>query len=201
MSDTPSLSDVLEAAVEGRLARARTGLPGRIQAYDATTRRATVQVLVTDGVIGEDGERRARELPAIPDVPVAAIGSRGIRIKFPIRVGDPCWLMFSSSSIARLKATGRLGDPGDDRHHHIADAVALPLVFGFGDAPQDGDGDGDEDAMIEFTTSGLIRAGGDEPLVTRSELLNHTHASFGAPPTEIAPSGPTPFPGTGKLRG
>lgn len=198
--DAPSLTDVLEAAIRGALLGARVSLPGRIEAYDSDTRRATVQPLVMDGSINEDGERKTIAIAPITDVPVAFMGSGAIRIKMPVRVGDPCWLTFSSSALARWKSTdGRtVVDPGDDRRHHAADAIAIPLVTV---------GDGVEDeVMIEFTDDGLIRAGGDEPLVTRKEFLGHTHATAPlgppTPPQVIAPPASEQlFPGTKKLRG
>lgn len=197
MSDVPTLSEVLDAAIRGVLDDVRVCLPGKITAYDASTRRATVQVLTMDAYTAEDGARTPSPIPPLTDVPVAHYGSGAIRIKVPVSAGDRCWLMFASSSIARLKA-GASGayDPGDDRHHSIADAVALPLVVV---------GDDEADAMIEFTPT-EIRCGGTEPLVTRSEFLSHTHATAGtgAPSPPIvgaAPGSSATFPGTPKLRG
>lgn len=189
MSDVPTLSEVLDAAIRGGLDDVRVCLPGKITAYDAATRRATVQVLAMDGYTGEDGARKTSTLPPLTDVPVAHYGSGAVRIKVPVRAGDRCWLMFASSSIARLKA-GATGvyDPGDDRHHSLADAIALPLVVV---------GEDEADAMIEFTST-EIRCGGTEPLVTKAEFEAHTHpdpaSGFTGPPTD-------PITGTSKLRG
>lgn len=132
---TPTLAEVLEAAVAGALDDARVVLPGRIESYNSSTRRATVQVLPMDGFVGEDGARRAVAAATLQDVPVGFVGSGSIRIGFDPSPGDQCWLLFASSSIAKLKATGRIApyDPGDDRHHHIADAIAIPWVV-VGDA-------------------------------------------------------------------
>lgn len=204
MSDAPTLAELLESAIDGSISGVRVALPGRIEAYDGTTRRATVQVLIMDAYAAEDGTRTAVSLKPLADVPVVGIGSRGVRIKFPVRKGDLCMLLFSSSSIAACKATGRLADPGDDRHHHLADAIAIPWVLGFGGSPKDGDGDGDEDAMIEFTASGLIRAGGDQPLVTKAEFEAHVHtvATTGTATAQTGTAAaPLPITGTPKLRG
>lgn len=62
--------------------------------------------------------------------------------------------------------------------------------------------DGNIEVDLEDGAEMTIRRPGGVPdnLITRTELLNHTHASFGAPPTEIVPSVPTPFPGTQALK-
>jgi len=57
--------------------------------------------------------------------------------------------------------------------------------------------DGNIEVDLEEGAEMTVRRGGEpDNLVTRTDLLNHTHASFGAAPTEIVPSVPTPFPGT-----
>lgn len=199
--DAPTLGDVLQAAIDGAVGNVRTGLPGVIKSYDADKRRATCQVLVPDAVYDEK-DARTTETITLTDVPVLALGAGTVRVKVPIKPGCPCWLMFSSSCIARLKATGRMEvqDAGDDRRHHEADVVAMPI-------PTLAAAAADDDAVIEFTDDGLIKAGGDEPLLTRAEFLRHGHATAGtgtpSPPIDVSPATglPADFPGTPRLRG
>lgn len=195
--DNPTLADVLDAARDKALRGLRVALPGEIRSYDAETRRCSVQPMVPDGWVDEVGQRKTSTLKPLTDVPVAQTGSGSTRVKFPIRRGDPCWIMFSSSCLTAWKSSGRLLDPGDDRHHHEADAFVIPIARVVGDV--------EDDAMIEFTDDNLIKAGGDEPLVTRSEFLGHTHATAGtgtpSPPISGPPGSAVTFPGTSKLRG
>src|SRR5512139_1071929 len=153
-SNTPLLSEVLEAAIVAALDDVRTQLPGRIEAYDSAQHVATVQLLVRDARITETGERVLVTPAPLTGVPVGSVGFGTCRIKIPVPIGARCWVSFSSSSLAALKSSDwtSVTDPTDDRRHHIADAVVMPLVFVAAD----------DAAQIEFTDTGLIRAGGDE---------------------------------------
>lgn len=192
------LAELIDTALDDRQSGIRVALPGRIESYDRASRRATVQILVQDGHVDGDGERQITTIPPLTDVPVMFIGSNTVRIQFPIRPGDQCLVLFSSSSIAKWKSLGDIADPDDDRRHHVADAIAIPGLFGGGNPADDG-------VMIEFTDDGLINAGGTDPLVKRSEFLAHTHATAGtgtpSPPISGPPGSAATFPGTGKLRG
>lgn len=194
--DTPELSEIFDAAIDGTLAGVRTSLPGEVLAYDAVSNRATVRVQIPEAEVGESGERTTKVI-TIPDVPVAHLGWGSVRIKIPVRKGAQCKLSFASSCLASWKQDGRLTDPQDDRHHHDADVVCEPWMMV---------GIEDDDAQIEFTDGGEIRAGGSEPLVTRAEFLAHGHptAGTGAPsaPISVSPPGSSvTFPGTPRLRG
>lgn len=201
-ADTPSLGEVILAAIEGGLGDIRTALPGVIVAYDPNTERGTVQALIPDGVYDEDDARSTVAIPPISDVPVLGLGAGTLRIKVPIKKGCPCLLLFSSSCIARLKATGRIevADPGDDRRHHEADVFAMP-VAGYSAAKHD-----DPDAMIEFTDTGEIHAGGSQSLATKADvtsLANFVQGLFvGGTGSAPIPPGTVPQPaGTSKLKG
>lgn len=198
---TPFFEELLERAAAASTYGLRVMLPARVESYDATKHRCSATPLIMDGDVNEGGDFVAVALPQLHDIPVAFPGGGGVRMKWPIVKGDEVLLVFSSSSIARFKSLGsRRGpvDPGDDRRHDLNDAYAIP-TFKVTDPS-------DASAMIEFTSGGLIKAGGDEPLVKRSEFLGHTHATAGngppSPPTAISPAGSAAtFPGTSKLRG
>lgn len=152
-SSTPSLSEAIRRRIEKALSRLRVGLPATIIEYDAASRRATVQAMIWHADTDERGERVAREIKQIRDVPVIGLGSGKARIKFPVHPGDGCFLVFSSSDITRWKTSGKSGDPGSDRRHHINDAVAVLGLEAFPDVE-------DDPILIEFTDAGLIEIGG-----------------------------------------
>jgi hypothetical protein len=163
-NDDPSLTDVLNAAVDAALAGLRTNLPGEVKSYDANNHVATVQVMIPDPFLDEVGERRPQTIAILPDVPVAHMGFGSIRIKIPVKPGAQCWLSFSSSCLTAYKASGgKLVDPKDDRRHHEADVIILPFSTV---------GLEDDATLIEFTEDGQILAGGNASLATKSDLSN-----------------------------
>lgn len=163
---TPTLGAVMNAAIRERMAGLRVALPGRVLAYDADKRRAEVQPLIAEASIDEAGERVVEPAPVIVDVPVIMPGAGGVRVKFPVSVGDTVLLVFASSAIDRwLAAGGTDVDPGNDRHHELTDAIAIPGLDSFVDV-------GDASPMIEFTATGQIQAGGDKALALKSDVDN-----------------------------
>lgn len=136
LNQLPSMfAELIDTALDGTLSGVRVALPGRIDAYDKATRRATVQLLVQDGHVDGDGERQTTTIAPLTDVPVMRVGSGIERLKFPVRPGDRCMVLFSSSSIAKVKSVDDIVDPDDDRHHHEADGIAITGLFFGGSDP------------------------------------------------------------------
>ncbi len=193
---TPTLAEALTGALDSRLSDVFTALPGRVEKYSSSTRRADVKPLIKRTTLDEEGNRIAESLPVITDVPVMFPGSGGVRVSFPVAVGDVVLLVFASASLDKWLDRGGEVDPLSDRRHSLSDAIAIPgLTARTSDA----------DPMIEFTSNGQIHAGGSEPLVLRSEFLAHTHATAGtgapSPPISGAPGSAVTFPGTAVLKG
>ena len=142
MSDTPyrltrsaDEQEVLDAFVRGNAAEMHTLLPGRIESYDAATGKASVLPLLqrTYTIDGADGvlTERSAAYPVIPDCPVAFPRGGGAAITFPLKAGDPCWILFAERSLdAWLDSDGKtVLDPDDARMHHLTDAVVLPGAY------------------------------------------------------------------------
>ena len=137
MNPTPTHANIIATAIANRLESVRVALPGRIEAYDAATQQAEVQPLIQDGDSDpDDGDARvARRIPKLLSVPVLFPGSGAYRITWPINPGDQCLLVFSSSSLEYWLSVGGEVDPGDDRHHDISDAIAIPGLHDFAHVP------------------------------------------------------------------
>ena len=136
MSDVPTFTQVIDSAAQSALARARVMLPGRIVAYDSVRQSVTVQIEVPDVEFDEDdGTPTVTPIPALKDVPVQIYGGGGCRYTLPLQVGDTGSVIFASSATARWKLTGKVVDPGTDRHHSLADAVFHPGLHDYAHVP------------------------------------------------------------------
>lgn len=167
--ENPLLEELLEMAAQAARYGIRVMLPAKVESYDATKHRCSVTPLIMDGDIEESGDRVAKPLPTLHDIPVGFPGGGTIRLRWPLKKGEEVSLVFASSSIAKMKDAGAKGkpvDPGDDRRHDLNDAVVWPICSITSPA--------DAAAFIEFTDS-LIKCGGNQPLVTRAEFMAHTH--------------------------
>ena len=133
MSDaTPSLPDVLLSALSAAAQEIHTGIPARVDRYDAT--RQLVDVVPLVGRPFElDGERDVEYYGVITNVPVIFPGAGGFRLTFPVERGDTVALVGMEASIDKWKHLGGRVDPLDDRRHHLSDVVA---VLGLRDIPR-----------------------------------------------------------------
>lgn len=150
------LATFVNAAMRGVLDGVFVALPGKVTAYDKTTQRADVQPLIQRGYRGEDQKRAVKRLPVASDVPVMFLGSAEGRITTPVKKGTRVLLVFSSSSIARWKSIDDECDPGDDRRHALADAIAIVGLYAKPptSAP--------DDAIVLHAGNGIkVKIGGD----------------------------------------
>jgi hypothetical protein len=185
-------------------------MPARVTSYDAAKRRVSVKPLIKESYVdGFTGERLTESVPVITDVPVAFPRGGSYRIEFPIAAGDTGWLWFADRSLDRWLASGGEVDPGDDRDHHLTDAVFYPGVQAFGAVPSTAAPDDcmsvglDGGAVIEIDGD-EVRVGGSGAvsLAKINELnnllaafLTHTHAVVGGSTGPPGPTTPTLPPG------
>ena len=133
-NQSPAPETVIAKAMRVALRSVRVALPGRIQTYDASTCQADVQPLIQEAQADFDGTVTTGPLPVVPHVPVLFMGGGGNRTTYPVKPGDTCLLIFSSSSLDRWLALGGLVDPQDDRRHDISDGIALVGLTAFPNA-------------------------------------------------------------------
>lgn len=168
MSDRyPTLATVLKRAIASERRTMFGGwMPGRIETYDPTKNKASVQLLLLEPFETESGEKRTEALPIITEVPVMTFGDgTGIRIDLPeLKRGDYVLVLFGARSVDRWVQIGGMVDPGDARDHDMNDAVCLPGLFDFGHVNKPA-------ARITFTSS-QVQAGGTSSLALLSELAS-----------------------------
>lgn len=122
-----SLPAALRFMLEQFAKTLNTCAPGHIRAYDAATRRATVQpaldLLKTDG--------SAMSAPLIPNVPVVWPSAGGWTFLAPLADGDPVLLVWSQRGLTGFKRAHGRALPDADHLFSLGDAIAIP---GFGPA-------------------------------------------------------------------
>lgn len=126
MSKSPTLDELITTSIDYALRGVRVSVPAKVVAVRGKT--VDVQPLV-DMVLPGDGVSETVTLPVIPDVPVGALRFGSWFIRAPLAVADVVLLVFADGALERYR--GSAGDasvdPLDDRIHHLADAVALPV--------------------------------------------------------------------------
>lgn len=124
LSRKPTLAELLNHLKDRGAADIRVALPGRIESFDADSKLADVQPLLSERWEVENGIESV-QLPVIPSVPVIFPGSGPWRIQFPVKKGDEVLLVFGDRSLDVWQSQGGVTDPDDQRRHHLTDAVAI----------------------------------------------------------------------------
>lgn len=212
MIDNPVelLGDVLRQAIGSSLLDFHVAAFGRIESYNAAKHTATVQLMVKRPRTEEDNTRTMETVPPIPNVPVMVLGGGSFRATFPLSKGDFVLLVFLDQRSDRFLMQGQLVEPADDRAHHLSDAVAIPCVRDFAhpwtSSPTDAATIGhDTGAKIEITEL-VVRAGGNDRLVTKTEFDGHVHlpgtfSNAGGAVVGVSGAPTSPAVGTAVLRG
>jgi hypothetical protein len=122
---TPSLSQVILAALASFQDDLHTAAWGTVVGYDAASQSASIQ-LAPRPFINDDGDRDT-ELPApLAGVPVLFQGSGPYSMTFPIQAGDSVLVVFGEHSFEGGSSGQITADTGDDRKHTLSDAVCIP---------------------------------------------------------------------------
>jgi hypothetical protein len=155
----PGLETVLDTLRDAILRQILGAMPATVTAYDADAQTISAQLAVGTSYIGPDGARVPIAYSQLQGVPVVFMGGGGARFTWPVAVGDGCLIVFSSVALERWKATGRAGDPADDRRHDINDCFAIVGAH----APASPPTDAPTDAVVIHADNGVeIRLGGSD---------------------------------------
>lgn len=117
----PSAERAMARALDSRVKRLHTALPGRVLSFDPQWQTASVQPLIDQVLV--DGTRVP--LPVLADVPVQFPRGGGFVLTFPVRPGDECLLLFNERCIDGWWQSGEPSEPLDYRQHDLSDAVAI----------------------------------------------------------------------------
>lgn len=202
-TQTPTFAEILDAVIHDRLKQSFGGwMPARIESYDSSKNRASVQVLIYDDYTDEEGERQIEAFPVLNDVPVGFISLGGkFCIRSTVSVGDEGLVLFPSRPTAKWLAIGGMVDPQDDTPHDFNGAVFLPFRLSAG-------GTNADPAIIISPTD--VQIGGNVGLAFITELNalraaynshKHTGVSSGSSISGPPENGETAYSGTQKLKG
>ncbi len=117
-----SLTELLRLAANEAVSDIHTTMPARIESYDHTQQRASVQPLIKKQY--RDGQEVS--MPIIDRVPVVFPRSGGASLTFPVKAGDNVLLVFSERSMEKWLQDGGEQNPEDPRKFDLTDAIALP---------------------------------------------------------------------------
>ena len=123
---TPALTEVITRHLDKRFSDFHTCLPGKIESVDTASGTVDVQPLLKRKYIFDD---EAVSLPVITSVPIVYPRFGESQIKFPIKKGDNCLLLFVERSIDIWFGRGGEVDPLDKRKGHLSDAICLPGLY------------------------------------------------------------------------
>ena len=125
----PTLDELIKASIDYALRSVRVSVPGRVVAVNASGTVDVQPSLALVLPVLDAVESEIVEVPVVPDVQVGALRFGAWYVRAPLAVGDKVLLVFADAALERYRASGGDGqvDPGDDRQHHLADAVALPV--------------------------------------------------------------------------
>lgn len=188
------LPDAIGRAIKNRLSEVHTSMPGRIESYDHTTKKATVKPLINrvyaDGMV--------EEFQIIQGVSVVLPGTETGALQFVIKRGTPVALFFAERSLDVWKTEGGVATPDDKRRFSISDAFCVPGLDAFtgGLYPTDNDKTRlmESGGVISIDTDGNVAVGNE-----RAELLDlvqqlmqllvdaRVHTSIGMQPLTTAP--------------
>jgi hypothetical protein len=122
---TPTLAQVINAAITRANQDIRVAMPGKITEFDSDNQTATVKPLLNETFIGDDGEPFATELPEIYKVPVMSLAGGNYSLRLPVAVNDPCLIIFTDRALDQWQDKGSPQDPILTRRHDLNDAVCI----------------------------------------------------------------------------
>lgn len=123
-----STEEALRLILDSRIANVYTAMPGEIVSYDREKQVADVRPVVRRLIpnIADEADDIPEDLPVIPSVPVQWLRAGGFYLHAPLAAGDGVLLVICHSDFAGWRRTGEVSDPGDQRLHSLAHAVAIP---------------------------------------------------------------------------
>lgn len=157
---------MLDDAFVAKLFDVHTYLLAVVVDFDAARWTCSAQPIARQARFLETGDRSAKKLPLLIDVPVQFAGGGSAALTFPLAQGDMVVVACAEHSIDAILAYGLTDvDPLQDHRHNLGDGLVVGRVNAFTAAPPGAAGDrvslgfgGDPEITIRQSD---LRLGGD----------------------------------------
>ena len=117
---TPDLKTFMKYIKDDIFAMMNCCSIGTIEKFDKDLQTASVQI-VYKRVVSEV----EKDYPLLLDCPVVVLSGGTSSLRFPIKVGDTCLVLFCDRNIDNWFASGNNMKPNTPRKHDISDGIAL----------------------------------------------------------------------------
>ena len=124
--------DIFAQWLDAKMKAVHTDIPGEIQSYDESTKKATVKPLIKLRTNQDD----ILTIPPIDNVPVMMFIVKGFALDFPLEKGDGGLIIFAEEGIGDF-LNGKVEVTADDfSRFNLTDAIFLPGLWGFNNRPE-----------------------------------------------------------------
>lgn len=127
------LEEYVRNALDDRMSQVWTSAPGIVKGYDAAKQTVSVQLSIKSTQRMPDGSVKFVSIPVLQDVPVQFPGAGGMKMTFPVKVGDECLVNFSCRSPDSWQQSGGEQAPVDAGMHSLSNGFAM---LGFSSNPE-----------------------------------------------------------------
>ena len=120
-----SESKKFDSLKEELMFRMHCCMPCIVQAYDREKQTVDCQPLIRERIIAETGQIQYVQYPLLINVPVVQYTFGTARLRFPIKEGDECLVIFSDLAIDNWWIEGSIQNPVEQRRHDLSDGFAI----------------------------------------------------------------------------
>ena len=141
INSVPSLLDILNAQREEIFSSLNCHAIGKIEEFNHLEQTAKVSIEYQRSVENMPSTKSRVEYPVLLEIPVIVLGGGNGSIRFPIKSGDNCIVLFNDRDIDGWLTTGSKGPLASDRKHSFSDGIALVGIRSMADNFDDYDPD------------------------------------------------------------
>jgi hypothetical protein len=124
-ADNGTLAGTMQFAFKKMMQQVDGMMPAQVIAYDRTTNRVQVQIMITQ--ITTSGTQIPRS--QVASIPVIVLGGGGFVLSFPIKPGDFGWILASDRDTSLFLQSAAQSPPNTMRLKSFSDGVFIPSLM------------------------------------------------------------------------